>query len=143
MPLIEQRHPAFAQLMALWRLGAQDTALPLARALAPNALAAIGRSTVLLAGDSRDGEMTIAESGAEVDALYGLALTGASVACLSPERDDARREARTAIETGRPLLVEDEVPARGERRRVARLYLPLANDDGSPDGVLCGVVAVA
>lgn len=143
MSLIEQRHPAFAQLMAVWRLGIGDATLPTARMLAPNALASVGQSTVLLASDSRGGELTIAESGSEVDALYGVALAGAPAARLSPERDDALREAQAAIETGRPLLVEDEVATAGCRRRIARLYLPLANDDGSPDGVLCGVVAVA
>jgi hypothetical protein len=46
------------------------------------------------------------------------------------------------MESGRPLLIEDELRGFDRRRRIARLYLPLTNDDGSPDGVLCGVVPV-
>ena len=87
--------------------------------------------------------LTIAASGADVDALYGEPLTGASVDRLAPRRGDAHREAWSAIETARPVVIEDDLTVGGERRRVARLYLPLVNDDGSTDGVLCGVVAAA
>jgi hypothetical protein len=45
--------------------------------------------------------------------------------------------------TGRPLLVEDELRAADRRLRIARLYLPLGNDGGTPDGVLCGVARSA
>jgi len=40
-------------------------------------------------------------------------------------------------------VIEDELRVGDRRRRVARLYLPLANADGSTDRVLCGVVAVS
>ena len=84
----------------------------------------------------------IAESGAMVDALYGETLAGRGVASLSASRGDAAEEAWSAVETGRPLMIEDEMIGAQRRRRIARLYLPLSNDDGSRDGVLCGVVAM-
>lgn len=143
MALIEQRHPAFGGLMRLWRERASKGGLPPASALKPAELAELASLTVMLAIDAGADALVIATSGGEVDALYGAPLAGWPAARLSPERDDAEREARTAIVTGRPLLVEDELREADRRRRIARLYLPLANDDGSPDGVLCGVVAVA
>ncbi len=48
----------------------------------------------------------------------------------------------SAIETARPVVIEDEFRIGGDRRRVARVYLPLTNDDGSAARVLCGIVAV-
>lgn len=143
MALIEQRHPAFGDLMRLWRARSVDGALPLASALVPAELAELADVTVMLALENGGEALVIAESGDGVDALYGDSLAGCPAARLSPERDDAEREARTAIETRRPLLIEDELREVDRRRRIARLYLPLANDDGTPDGVLCGVVPVA
>ena len=46
------------------------------------------------------------------------------------------------IETGRPLLIEDELRQSGTGCRVARLYLPLACDEGSAERVVCAVVAL-
>lgn len=142
MALIEQRHPAFNGLMRLWRERATDGGLPSASGLKRAELAEFAGVTVMLAQGASGEGLVIADSGGEVDALYGAALAGRPAARLSPERDDAEREARTAIATRRPLLIEDELCAADRRCRIARLYLPLANDDGSPDGVLCGVVPV-
>ena len=65
----------------------------------------------------------------------------AQVSQAPPPSSGLGRSALAASRSGRPLLIEDELPS--PRRRIARLYLPLSNDDGSPDGVLCGVVAIA
>ncbi len=143
MAMIEQRHPAFKQLLRRWRAAHCEGGLPSAGTLCPAQLADLARVTVTLSADEDGAGMTIASSGEAVDALYGVSLTGSAAARLTPDRDDAEREARCAIETGRPLLIEDELCATGGRQRIARLYLPLANNDGSPDGVLCGVVALA
>lgn len=143
MGLVTGRHPNLDRLVALWRARQQGAALPPARALGREALAELASLTVLIAdAPGSDGAMVIADSGAAVDALYGAPLTGAPARELGAPRSDADREARTAIETARPLLVEEDLARGGERRRIARLYLPLAKDDGSPDGVLCGVVAL-
>ena len=141
MALIEQRHPVFAQLMALWRLQSTDASPPLASAIVPALVDGLARATVLLGGDI-DKALTIRVSGSEVDALYGTRLEGAPAARLSPQRGDAEQEARTVIETGRPLLIEDELRQSGTGYRVARLYLPLACDEGSAERVVCGVVAL-
>ena len=140
MSLIEERHPAFKQLMGLWR-GAQLGDLPpRATALGREALGDLARVTVVLT-KSEESQLVIVESGAMVDELYGEALAGRDVASLSASRGDAAEEARSAVETGRPLMIEDEIVGAPRRRRIARLYLPLSNDDGSRDGVLCGIVA--
>jgi len=141
MALIEQRHPSFGRLMNLWRSRRQGETPPAASALPHAELADLADVTVRLAYD--EPELRIAESGPAVDALYGARLAGESAARLSPASGVAELEARTAIETGQPLLIEEELRREGVRHRVARLYLPLSNDDGTPDGVLCGVVAVA
>lgn len=139
MGLIEERHPAFKRLMGLWRDAQEDSQPPRASMFPPGALADVADVTVTLSRDAQD-EMVIAESGGAVDALYGAELRGAPAARLTAARGDAAEEARAASDTGRPLLIEDELSS--PRRRIARLYLPLTNDDGTPDGVLCGVVAL-
>ena len=142
MGLIEERHPAFKRLIGLWR-DAQHCALPPpAGALCREALGDLASVTVVLA-QSEGSDLVIAESGATVDALYGEALAGRGVASLSAARGDAAEEARSALASGRPLLIEDEMFGAPVRRRIARLYLPLSNDDGSRDGVLCGIVVTA
>lgn len=143
MTLIEQRHPAFERLMRVWRSQQTGAALPAASAVEPAVPADLAALTVTLAEANGEPALRIRTSGAAVDALYGDRLAGAAAARLSPDKDDAEQEARTVMRTGRPLMVEDELSAGERRRRVARLYLPLANDDGTPDGVLCGVVAIA
>lgn len=144
MTLIEQRHPKLGQLMQLWRSRCRGEALPPASELAVAELAGLAPMTVLLAKAGHDeNRLTIVASGAEVDAIYGESLVGAPVERLAPACDDAGREAWSAIETARPVVIEDELRVGDRRRRVARLYLPLANADGSTDGVLCGIVAVS
>jgi hypothetical protein len=139
MGLIEERHPAFKRLMRIWREAQVSDAPPPARVLGRSALADLAAVTVTLVCD--DSDVRIAESGDAVDALYDSALGGASAERLTPKRGGAADEALAASRSGRPLLIEDELL--GPRRRIARLYLPLSNDDGSPDGVLCGIVAIA
>ena len=141
MGLIEERHPALGALIALWRERQSDDRPPCASAMA-GSLEEVAEIAVMIGAEEAYGELVISDSGAQVDALYGAALTGSGAARLSPERDDAEHEARSVIETGRPLLIEDELRGADRRCRIARLYLPLVKDDGSSDGVLCGVVPV-
>ena len=143
MSLIEQRHPKLGQLLRVWRAHCHGESLPSVGLLTRETPAELAPSTVLLTRDGGAEGLTIAASGAEVDALYGESLAGAPVDRLAPRQGDARREAWSAIETARPVVIEDKLTVGGERRRVARLYLPLATDDGLADGVLCGVVAAA
>ncbi len=140
MSLIEQRHPKLGQLLRVWRAHCHGDSLPSASALVDDTLCDLASSTVLLRPtENGTDRLTIATSGAEVDALYGEALAGSPVERLAPLRGDAGSEARSAIETARPVVIEDELRVGDGRQRVARLYLPLAN----ADGVLCGIVAVS
>lgn len=143
MSLIEQRYPRLAPLMELWLRHRCDDRLPPASALVAQLPDDAASATLLLVREGAQGKrLTIGRSGSEVDALYGERLAGAPVERLAPVRGGAAEEALAAIETARPVTVEDELHVGGRRRRIARMYLPLAADDGSPDGVLCGVVAV-
>lgn len=142
MGLIEERHPALGVLIALWRDRQSDRGPPPASAMGAGSLAGAADIAVMILAEQGHGGLVISDSGTQVDALYGTALAGSCASRLSPERDDAEREARSAMESGRPLLIEDELLGADLRRRIARLYLPLTNDDGSPNGVLCGVVPV-
>lgn len=143
MSLIEQRHPRLGRLVQLWRAQHRGEALPPASAVGGPALADLAPVTVLVtrSGNGSD-QLTITASGSEVDALYGESLAGASIQRLARGRGDAAQEALSAIETARPVVIEDELRLGDSRRRVARVYLPLANDDGSVGGVLCGIVPV-
>ncbi len=143
MSLVEQRHPRLGRLIDVWRAQHRGGALPCASAVVGPALDDLAPATVLVTR-SADGanRLTISESGSEVDALYGERLAGAPIERLAPGRGDAAQEALSAIETARPFVIEDELRVDGRCRRVARLYLPLANEDGSAGGVLCGVVTV-
>ena len=133
MSLIEQRHPKLGQLLRVWRAHCHGDSLPSASALVDDTLCDLAPSTVLLRPtENGTDQLTIATSGAEVDALYGEALAGAPVERLAPLRGDAGSEARSAIETApagrdrgraprgrwaatrRPAL-----PAAGQRRRRA------------------------
>jgi len=69
MALIEQRHPAFGRLMALWDSGRRGEAPPAASSLAPSELADLVEVTVLLASAEAEPELRIAASGGAVDAL--------------------------------------------------------------------------
>lgn len=143
MSLVEQRHPRLGRLIELWHAHRRGEALPSACAVVGPALADLAPATVLVtrSADGSD-QLTITASGSEVDALYGGPLAGAPVQRLAPGRGDAAEEALAAIATSRPVVIEDELRLGGNRRRVARVYLPLANEDGCADAVLCGVVAV-
>lgn len=143
MSLIEHRYPRLGRLMQLWSAQCRDDAPPFASAVLGPGLEDLAPATVLVMRAENGSErLTITVSGSEVDALYGESLAGAPVQRLAPDRGNAVEEALSAIETARPVVIEDEFCANGDRRRVARVYLPLVNDDGSADGVLCGIVAV-
>jgi hypothetical protein len=120
MTLIEQRYPKLGRLMRLWDSHRQGVALPPASALHPDRLADLAPLTVLLMRERGDDDtLSIASSGAEVDSLYDLALTGAPARDLAPVRGDAEQEARSAIETGRPVRGRDPFGRATATRRPA------------------------
>ncbi len=128
--LIEQRHPILGALRRAWQEGRMDTG-EIPDALAPHIVRL-----------HRDRDIWhIAASGAAVDLLYGIALTGLPANLLTPGQDDSAIEVDVALESGRPLLLEDDVRLASGDRRVARLYLPLPNLAPAKPVILCGVVA--
>lgn len=128
--LVGQRHPILSALLKGWHEGGMNAAEQ-PGALAPY-IALLGRA---------DGVWRIDASGAAVDALYGYTLFGAPVSALSPDSDDAENEAQVAFETGRSLAIEQDIDFPDARRRVIRLYLPLAGTAAASDVVLCGIVS--
>jgi hypothetical protein len=138
MSLIEQRHPLLGRVQALWKSHQQSGDLPRAESLGPATLGDLAAISVILEASDRSSELQITYSGVMVEALYETSLVGAAASRLTADRDDSEAEARTALETGRPLLMEDEVRLGERRARLARLYLPLADQAG----VLCGVAEV-
>jgi hypothetical protein len=126
--LIEQRYPILGAVLSAWQ---EDRAGELPEALAPY--------IVRLWSDQ--GDWRISASGAVVDVLYGSLLTGSASTVLTPGREGLTSEAEIAHESGRPLLLEDEISLPGGARRVARLYLPLPGADSAKKSVLCGIVA--
>lgn len=128
--LIEQRHPILGAVLRAWQEDCADPA-ELQEALAPY-VARLGRE---------DGAWRIDSSGAAVDALYGKSLAGAPVTGLTPGSDDGENEADVALESGRPLLVEQDIDLPDGKQRVIRLYLPLTGACAADDAVLCGIVS--
>jgi len=140
MNLVAARYLGLADLLTLWR------SLPREEVARASTLDNVKlRDLVVLIG--RSGEPSsnwiIEASGAAVDALYDAPLAGKPVDRLTPGRVDALREVETALETGRPLLLEDMVDVGQRRRRVARLYLPLVDDKDARAQILCGVVPMS
>jgi len=140
MNLVAARYLRLTDLLTLWR------SLPREEVARASTLDnAILRDLVVLIGRSGgpSGTWIIEASGAAVDALYDAPLAGKPVDRLTPGRADALREVETALETGRPLLLEDMVDVGQRRRRVARLYLPLGDDRDARAQILCGVVPMS
>jgi len=140
MNLVAARYLGLADLLTLWR------SLPREEVARASTLDNVMlRELVVLIGRSGDPSSTwiIEASGAAVDALYDAPLAGKPIDRLTPGRADALREAETALETGRPLLLEDMVEVGQRRRRVARLYLPLGGDQDARAQILCGVVPMS
>lgn len=89
------------------------------------------------------GVLRIERSGRVVDRLYGAALAGEPVGRLTPSSGDAENEAAIVLGSGRTLMMEDQVQLPGGRTRIARLYLPFADDAGQVAGIVVGIVKAA
>lgn len=90
-----------------------------------------------------DGVARIERSGKAVDRLYGAALAGAEVGRLTPSREDAENETAIVFDSGRTLMMEDQVQLPDGPARIARLYLPFAGADGRTAGIVVGIVKVS
>lgn len=138
--LIGQRHPRLGELLALWQARREDDAPPPVAAFA-NVPAALSAMIVILVSTPNENAWRIAGSGDAADAAYGAALAGQPAARLSPGSEDAERETEVTAATGRPLVIENDLVFLGRKKRVARLYLPLA-PEGDCRHVLCGIAGI-
>ena len=138
--LIGLRDPRLGKLLALWQARHDGDALPALGAFAtmPESLSSMFL-TLVSAPD--DAAWRVARSGDVADAAYGAELAGQPVARLSPGSDDAEHEAESVAATGHPLVIENDLVFLGRKKRVARLYLPLAAD-GDGRHLLCGVAVI-
>ena len=127
--LINNRAPVLAQVLAGWRA----TGAPPTWAGLTAELGGVAESLCLIGWPDGSDRAAVEWAGAQATIVYGAALEGASAAALTPGRSDGVGEARHAQRTGRPFTVEDTL---GDGKRIARLYLPLA--DTSP-AVACAV----
>ena len=125
------RTALLGQMLEAWRLGGEPPTWAALRASAGG----LGESLCLIRWPGGDGDPVIAEAGAQAVLAYGAPLAGQPVQALTPGRADAAGEAEQARAAGEPFTVEDAV---GERR-VARLYLPLAE---APPAVACAVTRI-
>lgn len=130
--LIEQRHPMLGAVLGHWT-GADGRSA----ALTADRLGGLADWVVWIRPDAGEG-LLLADSGAAVRRLFGEGLDGRPAGALSTVEADVGAEAVAAMESRRPLLMEDGPP----ERRIVRLHLPITEPDGSVGGVLCAVAEV-
>lgn len=137
--LMADRHPALGRLYRVWLARGDGAAMPQAENII-GCLADLDDVIVVIRRPAEsDGAVKIERSGKVVDQLYGAALAGESVGRLTPSRDDAENEAAIVFASGRTLMMEDQVQLSDGPARIARLYLPFADDAGRVAGIVIGV----
>ena len=137
------RHPVLGRLYRLWLARGDGAALPLAGNIAGR-LADLDDVIVVIRRPAESGEVPkIERSGQIVDSIFGAALSGQPVGRLTPSSDHAENEAALVFESGRTLMMEDQVALAGGPARVARLYLPLVDKSGEVMAIIVGVTKVS
>ena len=137
------RHPALGRLYRIWLAHNEDAGPPLAENIAGR-LADLDDVIVVIRRPAESGEVPkIERSGQIVDSIFGAALSGQPVGRLTPSSDHAENEAALVFESGRTLMMEDQVALAGGPARVARLYLPLVDKSGEVMAIIVGVTKVS
>lgn len=140
--LMADRHPILGRLHRVWLARAAGASMPLAETITDR-LADLDDVVVVIRRPASMDALKIERSGKVVDLVYGAALAGTDVSRLTPGRDDADNEVAVVFESGRTLMMEDEVQLAGGSARLARLYLPFADDVGQVAGLLVGIARVS
>lgn len=128
------RTALLGQVLEAWRKGGEPPTWVALRASAGGLV----ESLCLIRWPGGDADAVIEEAGAQVVLAYGAPLAGQPVQLLTPGRMDAADEVEQARALGEPFTVEDGLVV-GAVQRVARLYLPLAEN---PSAIACAVVRV-
>lgn len=137
------RHPVLGRLYRVWLARCDGAAMPLAENVTER-LADLDDVIAVIRRPADSGEtMKIERSGKAVDRLYGVALTGEPLSRLTPSREHAENEAAVVFASGRTLMMEDRVQLPDGPARIARLYLPFADDTGRVAGILIGIAVAA
>ena len=113
--LIGHRHPRLGEILALWQALHEANARPAAGAFA-GVSSELSAMILRLARAPNDDAWRIIGSGDAADAAYGAQLAGQLAARLSPGSEDADHEAEVTAETGRPLVIENDLPSWAGRR---------------------------
>lgn len=140
--LIADRHPVLGRLYRLWLARADGAAMPLAEAITQRLADLEDVTVVVHRSAGSDTMLKVERSGKMVDQLYEIALAGESISRLTPSSEDAENEVAIVLESGRTLLMEDQVRLPGGPTRIARLYLPFADSVGLTSGTLVGIIKV-
>lgn len=133
------RHPVLGRLYRVWLARCDGAAMPQAENITERLADLDDVIVVIRRSAESGGTLRIEHSGKIVDRLYGVALTGEPVARLTPFREDAENEAALVFASGRTLMMEDQVQLPDGPARVARLYLPFADDAGRVGGIVIGI----
>lgn len=137
------RHPVLGRLYRVWLARCDGAAMPLAENVTER-LADLDDVIAVIRRPADSGEtMKIERSGKAVDRLYGFALTGEPLSRLTRSREHAENEAAVVFASGRTLMMEDRVQLPDGPARIARLYLPFADDTGRVAGILIGIAVAA
>lgn len=133
------RHPVLGRLYRVWLARCDGAAIPLAENITERLADLDDVIAVIRRPADSDGVVKIERSGKIVDRIYGVALTGEPLSRLTPSSEDAENEAAIVFASGRTLMMEDQVQLPDGPARVARLYLPFADDTGRVAGIVIGI----
>ncbi|MGE3917640.1 MAG: hypothetical protein AB7F78_18255 [Hyphomicrobiaceae bacterium] len=137
--LIADRHPVLGRLFRIWLAGRDGAAMPRAEAIIQCLADLEDVVVVVFRPIGSEVAPKIERSGKTVDRLYGIALAGESIGRLTPSSTDAENEAVVVLETGRTLMMEDQVQLPGGPTRIARLYLPFTDAADQVGGIIVGI----
>lgn len=137
------RYPVLGRLYRVWLARGDGAAMPLAENITERLADLDDVIAVIRRQADSDGTIRIERSGKVVDRLYGIALAGEPLGRLTPSSEDAENEAAIVFASGRTLTMEDQVQLPDGPARVARLYLPFADDAGRVAGIVIGIARAA
>jgi hypothetical protein len=137
--LIADRHPVLGRLYRVWLARTDGAAMPLAEAITQRLADLEDVIVVILRPSGPGATPKIERSGKLVDQLYGIVLAGEPISRLTPSSENAENEAAIVFESGRTLMMEDQVELPSGPTRIARLYLPFSDAVDPVGGIIVGI----